>query len=374
MRYRILGGTGESVSSLAFGAMRLPHEPGDPESILRADAESLVQRALSLGVNLFDTAWNYHREKSESFLGSVLSPGDRKRVLLSTKLPCWMVETPDDAAGFLDKQMHRLGTDRIDIYLLHGLNRRTWERMKTAGIPEWGARMKEEGLIRFFGFSFHDRYETFADVLPHIDWDLCLLMLNYVDTGYQAGLRGVMDAAGKGMGVMIMEPLRGGFLAGTLPPEVSECFSGIPGTPAALGLRWVWNLDAVSTVLSGMTTIGQLEENAVLADSSPAGCLDSNAMEAYEKARQAFLARAEIPCTQCEYCMPCPQGVAIPWCFNYYNYFTMHGDLPQAKNLYGFIREKNGAHMCNACGACTERCPRGLSIPELLGKVHSVLG
>lgn len=373
MRYRKLGGTGESVSTLAFGAMRLPHEPGDPGSIIHAEAQDLVYRALALGVNVVDTAWNYHREKSESFLGDMLSPVERKRILLSTKLPCWMVESPDDAMGFLDRQMNRLRTDWLDIYLLHGLNRRSWEKMKASGIPEWGARMKEEGRIRFFGFSFHDSFETYTDVLSHLNWDLCLLMLNYVDTGYQAGLRGVRDAAAKGMGVMIMEPLRGGFLAGNLPGEVASCFAGTRHTPAALGLRWVWNLPAVSTVLSGMTTMGQLEENAALAESSPPGCLGPAELDEYEKAREAFLARAEIPCTQCEYCMPCPQGVAIPWCFNYYNYYTMHADLEQAKTLYGFINNGYGAHRCNRCGACLEKCPRGLSIPDLLEKVHSAL-
>jgi len=374
MRYRKLGRTGESVSTLAFGAMRLPHEPGDPESIVHAEAQDLVYRALALGVNLLDTAWNYHREKSEAFLGDILSPGERGKILLSTKLPCWLVENPDDAGRFLDKQMERLRTDWLDIYLLHGLNRRTWEKMKAAGIPEWGARMKEEGRIRFFGFSFHDSYETYKDVLAHMNWDLCLLMLNYVDTEYQAGLRGVLDAAARGMGVMIMEPLRGGFLAANLPSDVSACFPDTQYSPAALGLRWVWNLPGVSTLLSGMTTVDQLEENAALADLSPAGCLDTGELEAYKKAREVFLSRAEIPCTQCEYCMPCPQGVAIPWCFNYYNYYTMHADLEQARTLYGFIGERFGAHRCNRCGACLERCPRGLSIPDLLEKVHATLG
>lgn len=372
--YRKLGATGESVSALAFGAMRLPHEPGAPERIIKDQAQALVHRALALGVNLFDTAWNYHREMSETFLGDTLSRGERKKLLLSTKLPCWQVETPDDAGRFLDRQMERLRTDRLDIYLLHGLDRRTWERMRTAGIPEWGARMKEEGRIRLFGFSFHDSYETFTDILPHMDWDLCLLMLNYVDTGYQAGLKGVLEASAKGMGVMIMEPLRGGFLAGSLPPEVLACFPRSGYSPAALGLRWVWNIPAVSTVLSGMSTMEQLEENAALAGSSSAGCLGTDELEAYGRAREAFLARAEIPCTQCEYCMPCPRGVAIPWCFNYYNYFTMHDDLEQARTLYGFIRDKYGAHRCDGCGTCLARCPRTLSIPDLLGKVHSVLG
>ncbi len=374
MLYRKLGKTGISVSSLGFGAMRLPHEPGDPESIRHEEAQDLIYRALDLGINLVDTAWNYHREKSEAFIGDVISPAERKRILLSTKLPCWLVSTPDEARRHLDTQLSRLRTDWLDIYLLHGLNRKSWEKMKASGIPEWGARMKEEGRIRLFGFSFHDRYETFADILPHMDWDLCLLMLNYVDTEYQAGLRGVLSASEKGMGVMIMEPLRGGFLAGNLPGEVSACFGNTPFSPAALGLRWVWNIPGVSTVLSGMGSIAQLEENAALADSAPPGCLKPDELEGYECARKAFLARAEIPCTQCEYCMPCPEGVAIPWCFNYYNYFTMHGDLEQAKILYGFIGEGHGAHRCTGCGACLEKCPRGLSIPDLLAKVKATLG
>lgn len=374
MRYRKLGGTGLSVSTLGFGAMRMPHEPGDPESILRDQAQDLLYRALSLGVNLVDTAWNYHREQSEAFIGDVLSPGERNRILLSTKLPCWLVGSPDEAEGYLDKQLARLRSDHLDIYLLHGLNRKSWEKMKAADIPQWGLRMKEKGKIRFFGFSFHDRYQTFTDILGHLNWDVCLLMLNYVDTEYQAGLRGVMEAAARGMGVMIMEPLRGGFLAGNLPKEVSQCFGDTPHSPAALGLRWLWNIPEVTTVLSGMGNTSQLEENAALADSTPPGCLGTREIEAYDCARSAFLARAEIPCTQCEYCMPCPAGVAIPWCFNYYNYYTMHEDLEQARILYGFIGERFGGHKCTKCGACLEKCPRGLMIPDLLAKVHEILG
>jgi hypothetical protein len=374
MQYRKLGNTGVSVSSLGFGAMRLPHEPGDPESILRKDSEELIYRAVDLGVNLFDTAWNYHREQSEGFLGDTLSPGERKRLLLSTKLPCWLVENPGDASGYLDKQLRRLRTDWVDIYLLHGLSRRSWTKMKEAGIPDWGNRMKEQGKIRFFGFSFHDRYETFEDILSFLDWDLCLLMLNYVDTRYQSGVQGVLDAAAKGIGVMIMEPLRGGFLAADLPSEVKACFGKTTHSPAALGLRWVWNHSEVATLLSGMSSIHQLEENAALADSTPPGCLTPQETAAYDCAGEAFRARAEIPCTQCEYCMPCPEGVAIPWCFNYYNYFTMHGSLEQAKVLYGFIPEKGRGDKCTGCGACLEKCPRALAIPELLKKVHGTLG
>ncbi len=374
MRYRKLGGTGLSVSTLGFGAMRMPHEPGDPESIIREEASDLLYRALSLGVNLVDTAWNYHREQSEVFIGDTLSPGERNRIILSTKLPCWLVESPEDALGYLDRQLSRLRTDHLDIYLLHGLNRRSWEKMREAGIPEWGLRMKEAGKIRFLGFSFHDRYETFTEILDHTAWDVCLLMLNYVDTEYQAGLKGVMDAAARGMGVMIMEPLRGGFLAGNLPAEVARCFGDTPYSPAALGFRWLWNIPQVATVLSGMGSIPQLEENAALADETSPGCLGTREKEAYQCARAAFLARAEIPCTQCEYCMPCPAGVAIPWCFNYYNYYTMHEDLQQARILYGFIGERYGGHKCTGCGACLEKCPRGLPIPELLARVHETLG
>lgn len=374
MRYRKLGGTGLSVSSLGFGAMRMPHEPGDSRAILKDEAKALVHRALDLGVNLFDTAWNYHGERSEGFLGEVVPPSVRNEILLSTKLPCWLVEKPEDASSYLDRQLERLRTDRVDIYLLHGLGGKSWKKMKDAGIPEWGERMKRQGKIRFFGFSFHDRYQVYREILSHMDWDLCLLMLNYVDTGYQAGLQGVMDADRKGMGVMIMEPLRGGFLAGELPDEVKACFKDTGFSPAALGLRWVWNLPQVSTLLSGMTSISELEENAALAGETPPDCLDERELAAYRCAGQAFLSRAEIPCTGCEYCMPCPEGVGIPWCFNYYNHFTMHDNLEQARALYAFISGKHGGDRCTGCGACMEKCPRELAVPELLAKVHSTLG
>ncbi len=388
MQYRELGKTGIKVSALGFGCMRLP-TLGAPDRIDEAAAAGLLHRAIEAGVNYIDTAWFYHAAvsmtagASEPFVGRALAgsalagsalagkaPGGgawRERVHLATKLPQQVIKTREEMDDFLARQLERLQTDRIDFYLVHGLNGDSWNRMRGLGVREFLDRARERGLIRHAAFSFHGKKEDFPRIIDEYDgWAFGQIQYNYIDTDYQAGLSGLRYAAGKGLGVVVMEPLKGGRLANKLPPEMAEVFAGRPEgrSPAEWALRYVWNEPGVSLLLSGMGDEAQLEENLRVADSARAGDLDSESLKVYEAARKALASRTKADCTGCRYCQPCPFGVQIPECLAALN-SAAAWDTKDAW-LTGWSQVKGKPDACTECGACEEACPQGLPIRGLL--------
>ncbi len=376
MKYRKFGNLDWEASVLGFGAMRLPHREGEYSAILEDKATAILHAAIDGGVNYIDTAQPYHRGESESFLGRALKDGYRDRVRVVTKLPCWSVEKRDDFDRYFDEQMEKLQFDHLDFYLLHALQRDWWDKMKDLGFLDWAERKMADGAITHIGFSFHDRLPLFKRIIDEYDnWTLAMVMCNYMDINYQAGIEGVKYAVDNGLAVVAMEPLRGGLLAKEPPSDIRSIFDSAQTgrTPAEWALRWLWDRSDISVVLSGMSTIEQLEQNLVSASEFEPDCMSDDEHELIRDVRSAYRSKALIPCTDCRYCMPCPQGVAIPWVFEYFNMASVYEDPDAAREQYAFLGEKNAASLCNACGKCEDLCPQHIGIIDALREAHALL-
>jgi predicted aldo/keto reductase-like oxidoreductase len=359
--------------------MRLPTIGGDDTRIDEPKATRLLRYAIDQGVNYVDTGYHYHGGNSERFVGRALQDGYRERVNVATKMPVWLAESADDFDRLLDDQMEKLQTDHIDLYLLHGLSRQRWARVRDLGVLSWAERAMAGGRIGDLGFSFHDRLEAFKRIVDDYDhWALCQIQYNYVDTDVQAGSEGLYYAAGKGLGVVVMEPIRGGSLAA--PPEpVLDILRRLEPrrTPAALALLWVWNHPEVSIALSGMNEMQQVVENLATADESGVGILSDDDLAIIAEAGDRYREVRPIPCTQCRYCLPCPNGVLIHANLELYNLATLHGGLAEARRRYrrfaSWERDAS-AGACIQCGECEERCPQGIAISEWMPEVRALLG
>ncbi len=366
MIYRTLAG--EQVSQLGFGAMRLPMagaEVNVPEAI------RMMHRALEGGINYIDTAWVYHGGKSEGIVGQALAGSKRQQVMIATKSPVWDVKEKADFPKFLDEQLRRLDTDYIDFYLLHALNAGSWANCQKLDALDFLERAKAAGKIRHFGFSFHDTPEVFSTILHAYPWEFCQVQYNYLDQKPANGHPGLDSAAAHGTGLIVMEPLRGGNLAGRMPAAVQSLWAKAPRqrSPADWALRWVWNRSEVGLVLSGMTTMDQLEENLTLSASAGPDNLNAAELKLIEEVADTFRKLITVPCTTCRYCMPCPFGVDIPRNFSSYNEFFMFAENPAVRAGYQWIPIKERALNCTQCGACVSKCPQHIAIPDRMKEV-----
>jgi predicted aldo/keto reductase-like oxidoreductase len=377
MQYRSFGRLDWQPSALGFGAMRLPTFDNDPAQIDEPEATRMLRYAIDHGVNYVDTAYPYHRENSERFLGRALKDGYRERVKLATKMPCWKIEAREDFDRYLNEQLEKLETDHIDFYLLHGLGAERWAAISGLNVLEWAERAIADGRIGHLGFSFHDQFEVFQKIVDATDlWLFCQIQYNFMDVDYQAGTRGLEYAAEKGLAVVVMEPLRGGRLTKSVPPVIQEIWDMAPQqrTPADWALHWVWDRPQVSLLLSGMSTMEQVVENVASAGRSSPGTLSNVELALYDRVRDAYQTLSPIPCTDCKYCLPCPNGVNIPRVFEIYNDLMMYGDERRAHMVYStFMKPEERADMCIECGECLEQCPQQIEIPDWLAKIHEAL-
>jgi predicted aldo/keto reductase-like oxidoreductase len=367
MLYRKIEKTGDELSVLGFGAMRLPSD--------KKRAIEQMRYAIDHGVNFIDTAAAY---MNEPLVGSALLDGYRERVKIATKLPPWGVHEPEDLDNIFNVQLENFQTDHIDYYMLHGLNRINWEKMQKLDALEFLNKHKEDGKIINAGFSFHGDKETFKEIVDGYDWDFCLLQFNYLDEENQAGLEGLKYAANKGLGIIVMEPYRGGNLTRNIPPEVEKLWNRAETkrTPAEWALRWVLNHPEVHCVLSGMNEEEHIKENLRIAEESLPNSLKDEELEIIDKVRDKYRELMKTGCTGCRYCMPCPSGVDIARCFEMYDTAnTFPDNKRQSKILYavglGVIHGGKAAYASNCikCGKCEKHCPQELPIMELLDDV-----
>jgi predicted aldo/keto reductase-like oxidoreductase len=378
MQFRKFGKLDWNASVLGFGCMRLPTADGNPHgpNINEAQAVGMIRHALDRGVNYFDTAYIYHEGRSETVLGRALR-GRRDQVKIATKSPLWLIEKDADFDRILNEQLARLQTDHIDFYLLHALNKSRWSQivLKYNLLEKAGAAIGD-GRIRHLGFSFHDNYESFPDIINGFDrWSFCQIQYNYMDTENQACTRGLKLAAAHGLAVVIMEPLLGGRLAHP-PSSLRQVIerATVQRSPADWALQWLWDQPEVTVVLSGMSDMDQVEAN--LESASRARCHSFQAADRKLIAdlQHQYQERAAIPCTKCNYCMPCPNGVDIPGNFEIYNEAFLHEDVPGARFKYQiFVAEAARAGVCLACHDCEDRCPQKIPVSEWMPRVHALL-
>ncbi|MCF4115096.1 MULTISPECIES: aldo/keto reductase [Dethiosulfovibrio] len=374
MKYRKMPKTGDELSALGFGCMRLPM--GEDGKVDTDEAVKVIRRGIDGGINYVDTAWPYHDGDGELYLAKALKDGYREKVFLATKLPVWLAEKPEDMDDFLDRQLERLETDHIDYYLVHALNEARWRHAESLKVGGFLDRAKRAGKIKNAGFSFHDGPDLFDAILNAYDWDFCQIQYNFIDRNYQAGKKGLKAAAEKGLGVIVMEPLRGGALVRTVPEDVDKIWrENAPGrSPAQWGLRWLWDQPEVSVVLSGMSSMEQVEDNLEAAEQGYPENLTETERAAVDKAARIYMDRMAVDCTGCRYCMPCPAGVKIPECFAQYNKVTMLDDLAGAKQFYGvFTKDGGKASQCVECGKCETACPQNIQIRKGLKEVARLL-
>ena len=374
MRYRRFGRLNWMASALGFGAMRLPIIDNDRAKVNEVEAIRMIRYAIDHGVNYIDTAYPYHRGNSEIVVGKALQDGYRERVRIATKMPIWMVNSQEDMDRFLDEQLKRLQTENVDFYLLHGLNSERWSKLRDLKVFEWAEKTLADGGIQHLGFSFHDEYNVFKDIIDGYDgWTLCQIQYNYLDEEYQAGRKGLQYAASKGLAVIVMEPIAGGMLAITPPKEIQAIWdtAEVKKTPAEWALRWVWNQPEVSVVLSGMSAMTQVIENVESANRSAPNTLTEKELELISGVRQKYQTYGLIGCTGCRYCTPCPHGVEIPDIFTLYNeHYTKRLDSKAREEVVNKYREsvppEGRAKNCAKCGECEDKCPQKLPIRNLL--------
>ena len=374
MQYRTNPRNGDRISALGLGCMRFPGPPGRPDP---ARARELIARAVERGINYLDTAYLY--PGNEACVGAALEElGLRDQVLLATKLPHGSVRAQRDLDRIFDEQLRRLRTDHVDYYLVHNVTSPAqWERLCELGIEDWIARQRAAGRIRQMGFSYHGSAGDFPVVLDAYDWDFCQIQYNYAGETYQAGTAGLRAAAARGLAVFVMEPLMGGRLADRLPDRVRRIIDAAAtpelATPAAWGLSWVWDHPEVTMLLSGMNAPEQIDENAALAERALPGSLEPTQHEVIARVVEEFERTNRVPCTGCNYCMPCPQGINIPGCFSAYNASYAHGWFTGLSQYFtaSAIRtsEPKLVSNCVRCGACARHCPQHIDIPARLEEV-----
>lgn len=379
MRYRPMGNTGVMVSALGFGMLRLQMKDGKVDFGLSTD---IVRRAIEGGVNYIDTGRVYLGGQSEEAVRRALAGGWRDRVYVTSKLPWWEMSGPEDFMKHFDLSRKTLDTDVIDFYHIHMIMHRAWEKaVKPWKLIDKMMKLKEDGKIRFMGFSFHDCLQLFKTVIDSAPWDFCLLQHNYLDYEYETGILGPKYAAAKGMGVSIMKPVRTGVL-GALPPVMKEALAatGIQKDDAQWALEYLWDIPEISVTVSGMNSVADVEQNLSYAASAAPGMLSAQERAAIGRARAAFNSLpGHVNCVGCYQCIPCPENVAIGYILAYvYNNYLAHQNKQRALADYTLsmspVQRGDPASSCTGCGECLPKCPMKLDIPAHLAKVKEVLG
>lgn len=371
MEMRKMEKLGVETSLLGFGCMRFPQTPeGKIDEVL---TEKMLDQAIAQGVNYIDTAYPYHDGQSEVVVGKILKKYDRDSFYLATKLPVWLVNTAEDVDKYLEEQLAKLQTDHIDFYLMHAMGKERWSKMVEIGCVKRLEELQKQGKIKYLGFSFHDKYEVFEEILNYRDWDFCQIQLNYMDAEEQAGLKGYQLAADKEIPVVVMEPVKGGSLAVFAEDITAKLKELDPeASPASFALRWVGSLPGVKVILSGMSTMEQVEDN--LKTFTAFKPLSEQEQDTIRQVTEILRSRVQNGCTGCRYCMPCPAGVNIPGCFATWNTYHMYQNYNSVRwNWEVVLGDEHQPKNCVQCGKCEAQCPQKIAIREDLKRVQADL-
>ena len=356
--------TGLQVSRFGLGCMRFPKD--------EQEAVQMVRYAIDNGVNYLDTAYAYG--ESENITGRALKNGYRNKTYIATKNPTWNITQHSDFEKYLDIQLERLGTDCIDVYLLHNMNHEHWEKVKRYDGMTFLDKMVEKGKIRHKAFSIHNTLQAFKEIVDSFAWEMAQIQLNILDAEQHIGVEGLKYAANKGIPAVIMEPLRGGYFFSNVPDEVNELVQNYPEKRSLVEwcFRWLYNMQEVSVVLSGTSNLEQLKDNLRIFEQADFNVMSKEDLMLIQKIREAYEVKKSIGCTGCRYCMPCPRNVAIPEIFKLYNSYQLVKPNIIDKIVYsnGIVPEETGADQCISCGSCMRYCPQDLDIPALLNQVH----
>lgn len=375
MKYRSFKKTGEKVSLLGFGTMRLPIIDGDNSKIDEEEAIKIIRTAIDNGINYVDTAYMYHDGNSEVVTGKALKNGYREKVVLADKMPPWFAKEEADIAKIFDEQFARLDVDCIDMYLVHNITAPIWKKCEEFNVLAFLEEKKAQGKIKNIGFSFHDSYELFTEVIDSYPWDFCQIQLNYMDADFQAGVKGLKYAASKGIEVIVMEPLKGGKLTDALPPSVEKYWKTAPvqRTPADWALRWVADFPEVMTILSGMSTMEQMKENIEIVSSIEPNSLTETEQGIIIKVAEEYHRLIQHSCTECKYCLPCPMKIDIPLIIKLYNEWFLYDGNEKTKGDYDlWLHPKRTASACTSCKACESHCPQSLPVSEIMKKAAAI--
>jgi predicted aldo/keto reductase-like oxidoreductase len=373
----------EKLSVLGFGCMRLPTRRAKAlTTIDRDEASRQIRLAIDNGVNYLDTAYPYHMGASESFLGEcVLKDGYREKVNIATKLPCMIINKKASIEEIFHRQLAKLQVEYIDYYLLHALTGPIWNKMLSLDVLQFMDAIRKQGRARRMGFSFHGSKEDFRKIVDGYNWDFAMVQFNILDEHAQAGIEGIRYAYGKGLGIIAMEPLRGGSLTAKIPDKAQKIYDDAPVTRSAAewALRWVWNHPEIAVVLSGMNNENHIHENIRIASEAFPNSLSENELSVIDNFRKAYMRSMQVGCTGCGYCMPCPAGINIPDAFSNLNFYHMVSKK-QAKLLHMMsagVQTKDGkpywAKTCLDCGECEKKCPQGIQVREVLKRVQKDL-
>ena len=372
MEYRKMNKLNISPSLLGFGAMRLKTKAnGDIDYEL---GDKLIDKAYKNGVNYFDTAATYTDGLNEKFLGQSLKRYPRESYYLATKLSLFRIKEREEIFSFFERQLEQLGVEYVDFYLIHAMNKNIFQKVKDWGIIDILRRWQKEGKIRYIGFSFHDDYKTFKEILDYYHWDFCQIQLNYMDTNFQQGIQGYYDALEKEIPVIIMEPLKGGKLA-NFNKKVSQLLVDYnPNvSTASWGFRYLFGLEGIKVILSGMNDMEQLDDNLkTFKNPKPLNQEEQKLIKTVEsKLNEIF----EVDCTQCRYCMPCPAGVDIPENFEIFNDYAMYQAVHNTKWNINLLKKRDALYdACIECGVCLSLCPQNIDIPNELKRMKETLG